>query len=584
MNGPLILRALALAIAVLAAIDPAFTRTRTDHPFVSVIAASRDDLADAARLRAQLSAQFRPLNTQFSAAAASVIVGDALPPRIEDLARPVFVVPHAERGPRLAIERLTVPNGGAFDVRAAVTADLRSFGGVGRPVALVLRTDGARAGTTSVSMPSGATPFRAIAPIPPSRHEAMLLRVEVRGAGGEPAIADVAYAPGLRQWKILFHDARMSWASTFVRRAAERDPQFSVSSRIATTRGVVSGANTPPRLDDRAAMEDVDLVVVGAPDLLGASDVAALDWFMRDRGGSVVLILDDFAPAAAPALARLVGAGEWKRRSGGDPVLAKRTDALGESLRAIEMTWPARLPEGAEAIAVTNVSSRSDSARHPVVWGVQAGAGHLVVSGALDAWRFRDASRSSFEMFWRALLSEEAARAVPGVEVELAPSVAAPGEMLNATVRLRAGARWNGGRLAVGAHARLRDARGATVPIRIWPGAGVGTFVATFRAPVTPGDYELMVSSGPRTAGAPLVVSTDPRPPHALAREALAAFATSTGGAVLDGRDIAGTIRAALKPVEMREPWHPMRNPWWIVPFALLLSAEWWSRRRAGRA
>ena len=27
---------------------------------------------------------------------------------------------------------------------------------------------------------------------------------------------------------------------------------------------------------------------------------------------------------------------------------------------------------------------------------------------------------------------------------------------------------------------------------------------------------------------------------------------------------------------------HPMRSTWWILPFALCLSAEWWLRRRQG--
>jgi hypothetical protein len=27
---------------------------------------------------------------------------------------------------------------------------------------------------------------------------------------------------------------------------------------------------------------------------------------------------------------------------------------------------------------------------------------------------------------------------------------------------------------------------------------------------------------------------------------------------------------------------HPMRSTWWIVPFVVCLSAEWWLRRRRG--
>jgi hypothetical protein len=47
-----------------------------------------------------------------------------------------------------------------------------------------------------------------------------------------------------------------------------------------------------------------------------------------------------------------------------------------------------------------------------------------------------------------------------------------------------------------------------------------------------------------------------------------------------------GRVQQALSPLlqgkVQRGESHPMRSGWWIVPFALLLGFEWWSRRRAG--
>jgi hypothetical protein len=39
-----------------------------------------------------------------------------------------------------------------------------------------------------------------------------------------------------------------------------------------------------------------------------------------------------------------------------------------------------------------------------------------------------------------------------------------------------------------------------------------------------------------------------------------------------------------VRVVPRAETWHPMRSAWWIIPFALALSGEWWLRRRRGLA
>jgi hypothetical protein len=41
-------------------------------------------------------------------------------------------------------------------------------------------------------------------------------------------------------------------------------------------------------------------------------------------------------------------------------------------------------------------------------------------------------------------------------------------------------------------------------------------------------------------------------------------------------------VAAAVDPPAERRVIHPMRSPWWIVPFGLALGGEWWLRRRRG--
>jgi hypothetical protein len=66
----------------------------------------------------------------------------------------------------------------------------------------------------------------------------------------------------------------------------------------------------------------------------------------------------------------------------------------------------------------------------------------------------------------------------------------------------------------------------------------------------------------------------------------LTALAAATGGRVLD-TDALDTLGDALSdvlaPARRQQPWHPMRSPWWLLPFAGALVAEWWLRRRVGQ-
>ena len=70
-------------------------------------------------------------------------------------------------------------------------------------------------------------------------------------------------------------------------------------------------------------------------------------------------------------------------------------------------------------------------------------------------------------------------------------------------------------------------------------------------------------------------------------RHLMSAYAASRQGQLITDSELRRLPRAltsALESVSRVETWHPMRSPWWIVPFALLLGAEWWWRRRNGLA
>jgi hypothetical protein len=41
-------------------------------------------------------------------------------------------------------------------------------------------------------------------------------------------------------------------------------------------------------------------------------------------------------------------------------------------------------------------------------------------------------------------------------------------------------------------------------------------------------------------------------------------------------------LRDAVNTPRAPRTRHPMRSAWWIVPFTLCLSTEWWQRRRRG--
>jgi hypothetical protein len=410
------------------------------------------------------------------------------------------------------------------------------------------------------------------------------LRVEAGFGGAAPAAVNtLALEVSDRRWAILFFDPRASWNSTFVRRELEQDPRFVVTSRVMTSRNVSRDAGRPPdQLDQLTSVSAFDAIVVGAPEALSENEVSTLELYLRRRAGAVLLLYDQSQTGAA---SRLAAHSQWRtaRRN----IAVGVRPAFGDSAlaRATEFLWPVPLPAGAAAVAVT-----ADSTALPVVWQTAVGAGTLVVSGALDAWRFRDPAVSAFGEFWRATIAQMADVSPPPLEVGLAERVLAPGASTAATVTLRdlllVDALRTGAPLRASVAASLQGPDTA-LDVRLWPHGAAGRFSATVRAPAEAGTYRFAVTADGYRADVPLTVIEEGSAPAPEERDLLGAWARVLGGTVLPSSrlgELPRRIEQVVQPSARRVTWHPMRSAWWILPFALALAAEWWWRRRLGLA
>jgi hypothetical protein len=555
---PLLLRSIALLIAAAAVVDPVFTTSRRSDAVVAVIPADAADSALARALVQRVGGRFHAVAGSWPGAAATVVAGSSVPGGIEADA-PVFaVLPPA---PPIRIAALRYAARVPPDALAAVAADV-DVKQAGAVQARLLR-DGVvlDAVDTVMAAPGSLAVVLSFAPAEPGFAR---LRLEARTAAGDVAARDAVVDVAPQRWRVLFHDGRPSWLSTFVRRTLEQDARFAVSARVETSRGIATDfGGAVPRLSDDGGLGAFDVVVVGAPETLDAAALSGLERFMRRRGGSV-LLLPDRVPEGA--WIRLAGAASWQGTDGA--AVARLHDAAGAGpLRTGARAWPAPLPAGARTLL-------TDDHDRPVLWRTTIGAGALVVSGALDSWQFRDPETSDFENYWPALLAGLAGAAPAALHAEV-PGVATAGEWTALRVTLRD--------MVPGAHvaATLEDG----TPLELWPGAEPGELRAEFRAPAGPGEYMILVEGDDDVLRVPLYV--DARPEAALPddRDILAALAGASGGAVLDAAaaaDLPLLLQQALRPERAPQPWRPMQSPWWILPFVAALGGEWyWRRRRA---
>ncbi len=565
------LRATAVIIALAAAADPSVTSSRRGKPEVSLITGSRaSDSSLAARVARALDDRFTVVRGPLAGADAGVFVGAALPSReLREAATTTFAVLPDRGAASMSIESVRAPASAPYESRIPVTATVRVTGARDRTLDVTLGAKGLAADRATRTVAGDDERFVIPLSYLPSTAGAAPLRVTASMNGAESSSADVAVDVRDARWQVLVFDPRPSWMSTFVQRALERDRRFVVTSRVETSRNVSSTSGSAPRtLSDLASLWRFDAIVIGAPHALSDADVAGLEAFLRKRGGGVALLLD-----TAAVDARLTGVSRWQTSTTGR--VARIADADTNTLRAGELAWPAVLPPVAEPLAFDS------AAQHPVVWRAPLGAGELLVSGALDAWRFRDPLVSGFDRFWQTRVAELASGALAPLNVTLDTQIASPGEVVDAAITIRDVAL--AGRGASHISATLGDQ-----PVELFPGNAVGEVRATLHAPRTPGVYRFSTNANGHAASVPLIVSAAPVTRATPDDDRLlTAWAASHGGRAVPERaldSLPSLLDAVLHPVPRLVTWHPMRSMWWMALFALALGAEWWLRRRRGLA
>jgi hypothetical protein len=594
MNRPalrLSLRAIAVLIAVLAVLDPAMTSLRSPKPRVAVVAAQRGrDSVLARRVARTLENRFTVIDGPLSAADATVLVGETAPPDFRELATPLFVVHQDSSSDRISIETVHVPRTSPLDATIPVTIVARTAGARGRTLETVLSTGGVVVNRSARPIEGDRSQFTLS--FAPTATGVAPLRVTARIVDTrDSAVADVVTDVRQTRWPVLFYDPQPSWMSTFVRRAIERDSRFVVTSRVMTSRGVSSDAGTPPgRLDDLSSTSRFDAIVVSSPGALSEAEIGGLDEYARKRGGNVVLLCDgDFTSKAW----RLTQVRQWtipQRRRLALPIVLHTPGATGVDtvLLASELSWPGQMPGTAEVLARTVVVDDSSSNR-PVLWRVPLGAGRVIVSSALDAWRYRDRGQSGFDKLWQGVVADASASALPAVDVRVSPAAAAPGDNIDVDVTLRdialrdVAAPRDTVRASVAA--QIVGPRSWRASIRLWPAANIGEFHTTIRAPHDTGAYRVAINSGGLSSDAPLVVAANVSHATPSDIDLLESLAASRGGKVISAAALDGlpaALATIVRPGSRAETSHPMRSAWWILPFALALGAEWLLRRRAG--
>lgn len=247
------------------------------------------------------------------------------------------------------------------------------------------------------------------------------------------------------------------------------------------------------------------------------------------------------------------------------------------------------------------------------------GLGTVVVSGAVDAWQFRDPERSGFEAGWRDLIGRAAAGRAPALELQLHPGghptrsappfappagggmVASPGAEIRFEAHTRAAMASlplePGDSVTVLARASLVHESGEVLPLSVWPGRDALSLEGRFRAPARAGTWRVTVEVDGHRASVPLIVDTatthlegsrglEGAPGEGGLDDALVdAWVQSRGGTTVTSDrlgDLVDALETTLSVERRRDPWHPMRSPWWMLPFALALAGEWWLRRRRG--
>jgi hypothetical protein len=555
MTVTLVLRAVAIAIAVAALIDPALTRDVPQRERLTIVTMDADDVVHAERLQRMLAANHTVSiheadPTSLAAACPSsggcilVSHGD-VPRRLTAGAHIVGALQVTEEETPRVIRRVDL----ARTVHRDAAASMRV--GLGRPVTRVEVLDG---GVVIGSAEPGDALDVDIAWVPLAEGARALTVVAGDDRVDIGVVVDTSPAP------VFVYEPEPTWMGTFVRRALDDDPRFTLAgrTRVAPPVTVTRGGAGPL---SAAAIGDAGVIVVTAPQRLQASDVELLDRFVTSRGGSLIVIHDQ---RPSGAMLRLL-----------PRVASQQRDTQPRDVGLLKVReWLTFEP----GVGTTTLAADDEDA---VVISRAVGRGRVIASGALDSWRFRDAD-SNFSTFWTALAWDAAMAAGERLHVTVEHVLARSGEPTRVTAELQAIDQLPMEATASGA----LTCDGREEAVRLWPEGRPGTFEGLLR-PSGEGECELTVAVSDATTTVPLVVRGHVRRVEA-ADDALSAAVAAHGSFVVDVGDGDGEAelgtraRATLPAVSANQATWPMRSPYWMILFAACLGSEWWLRRRSG--
>ena len=555
-------RWIAIAIAVAAIVDPRVPLPHSERPIVRVVSSEARDVQPVVDALEDAGFVIDPAARE----TATVLVSETDQPRAGSGV--LWALSTGAAAPNVRVIRASVPAvrlpAQAVDVRV----DVEAAGVRGRQTELVLEQSGIPVATTVHKWADNEGRWTARLRYLPPTASATSFRVRATIADGETSsednVADVAVPAVRGPIRVLIVEAAVTWPAVFVRRALEGEPAVAVSSLQRAAKAVSTRAGEPPLSLTRSTLAPFEAVVVGGPDELRVSDLDALRWFVEQRGGLAI-----FVPDRVPSgrYVDLIGVP-------GFTVRALETPArLGGNLQASELLIPTRLPAAATVLAsADNV---------PIVISARRGAGAIVFSGALDAWRQR---AEGYGEFWRGLLVANAATVPPAMEVTAEPAIVRPGEQTTVTARIREIPDGDAFVLpSLAARAISPDAK-VDAPVRLWPTAEPGVYEGEWRGRGA-GMYNVSVSAGELRGDATVRVDASAIQGSQADPDALAIAAAATGGRAFpigEMRALIESMKQAHPPQRVVRASRPMRSPWWIVPFAGLLCAEWAVRRKRG--
>jgi hypothetical protein len=562
------LRGVAVAVALAALIDPALDRHHREPIRVGVRVATTGAAPEAEAALARVAEQLgtgavivREIAGTESPWCADVdvcaVLSDDTSPIGGWPARAVQAARLRPAGPMRVVAARALP-GHAGEFAEAVIAV--SGGREGESADIVIEDRGVEVGRVSHTRTGQSVDRDVTVPWWPRGVGARTVVVRLKDAGGSavpPAamLADTTEAPA----DVLVWEARPSWTGTFVRRTLQDDARLSVRAASQLAPGRVVGRGVDRRPDDAALRRALAVVVTGA-NALDSASVGRLERFAR--GGGVIVVALDEDPAGP--VRDLLPAALAVRRRALDPVL------VGGVIRAAELIGFADSP-GAVPIA----RWPDDPGGAAVVVERPIGRGRVVVSGTLDAWRWRDGGHA-FDRFWQNVVVRATRAAVPALGLSWTSGHG------GSTVRVvsRDG-------VIAGTWPELRLAAvcdGVRTPLAPQETASTGTWIAAVPHATDGCVIEAATASAAVSIAWPGMATVPAAAPEA---DRLDRIASASGGEVLPLDALVDRV-AMLASTSARPlvpaPWHPMRAWWWFVPFTAALGVEWWLRRRRGMA